>query len=61
MDLMEKKEKMLVQMNEAVKKNNAMLQGEVTKMNTQRQGFHAEVARLNQIIKELENGGNTRP
>ena len=59
-DLIHKKEKMLIQMQEAVNKNNDMLQSEVTKMNAQRQGYNKHVAELNQKIRELENGGNSK-
>ncbi len=48
------KEEQLIKMKEAMDKNMLMLQSEVTKMNTQRQGFNKEVGRLNQKIRELE-------
>lgn len=54
--LLIKKEQQLKSMSVQVAANNAMLQSEVTKMNEQRQGFHAEVSRLSARIRELENG-----
>lgn len=45
------KEKQIVKLSEAMRANDAMLQGEVTRMNEQRQGYHAEVARLNAQIR----------
>ncbi len=58
-NLCELKENQLGKMKEAMDQNMNMLQTEVTKMNEQRQGFNAEVGRLNKIIKDLENGSNT--
>jgi len=54
--LMEKKEKQLINMSQQVQASNEMVQREVARMNEQKQGFHAEVARLNERIRELENG-----
>ena len=53
--LCELKEKQLESMNKAVADNNAMLQQEVTRMNEQKQYYNAELARLNQKIRELES------
>ena len=50
-----KKEALLMAQQAGVRQNSLMLQSEVTRMNTQRQGFHKEVARLNERIRELEN------
>lgn len=50
------KEEQLAKMAKQMQANNAMLQQEVTRMNAQRQGYHAEVARLNARIRELEKG-----
>lgn len=52
--LMILKEAQLLQMADSVNKNNAMLQQEVTKMNTDRQSFNDAVKKLNQRIKALE-------
>ena len=52
--LCELKEKQLIGMNKSLTANNTMLQQEITKINEQRQGFNAEVARLNSRIRELE-------
>lgn len=54
--LCEKKEEQLIKMNEMMRQNNMMLQEQVTKFNSQRQGYNAEVARLNQRIRDLEHG-----
>ncbi len=54
--LMVKKEQQLVKLAANVRANDAMLQSEVTRMNEQKQGFHAEVSRLNARIRELEVG-----
>lgn len=48
------KEAQLLKQSDSVSKNNAMLQQEVTKMNTERQGFNDAVKKLNQRIRELE-------
>ena len=58
--LCELKEKQLISMNAAVRQNNAMLQHEVTLMNEQRQGYNAEVSRLNRLIRELKANGDKR-
>lgn len=50
------KEKQLEKQSQGMERNLAMLQSEVTRMNEQRQGFHAEVRRLNTRIRELESG-----
>ena len=55
-DLLIKKEEQLKAMIAQVNENNAMVQSEVTKMNKQKQGFHAEVSRLTARIRELESG-----
>ena len=53
--LMVVKEKQLEKMTEQVAANNHMLQSEVTRMNKQKQGFHAEISGLNKRIRELES------
>ena len=58
MELCALKEQQLIKMSEAVSKNNAMLQHEVTRMNEQRQGYNRELARLNAQVRELSNGDN---
>ena len=50
------KEQQLEKQADGVRQNLEMLQSEVTKMNEHKQGFHAEVRRLNARIKELECG-----
>jgi len=50
------KEQQLEKLAAAMEANNNMLQSEVTKMNEHKQGFHAEVRRLNTRIRELERG-----
>ena len=52
--LCELKEQQLIKLGEAVRANTAMLQQEVTRMNEQRQGYNAEVARLNAEIREMK-------
>lgn len=53
------KDQQLEAQEESVRRNMEMLQSEVTRMNEQKQGFHAEVRRLNARIKELEDGDNS--
>lgn len=48
------KEKQLIKQGKGVEANNAMLQQEVTRMNEQRQGYNAEVKRLNGEIRKLK-------
>ncbi len=55
-ELMTKKEAQLVSMSKQLLANNELVQSEVARMNAQKQGFHAEVSRLNTRIRELENG-----
>ncbi len=55
-ELLTKKEVQLVSMSKQLLANNELVQIEVTRMNKQKQGFHAEVSRLNIRIRELENG-----
>ncbi len=55
-ELCDKKEQQLIALSKSVDANNAMLQQEVTRMNAQRQGFHAEVSKLNTRIRGLEGG-----
>ena len=52
--LCEKKEEQLIKLDESVRRNNEMLQFEVTRMNEQRQGYNQHVAKLNARIRELE-------
>ena len=54
--LIQLKEATLISMDAQLRANNQMLQAEVTKMNAQKQAFHAEVSRLTARIKELEDG-----
>lgn len=54
-ELCERKEAQLIKLAEAVHANNAMLQQEVTLMNAQRQGYNAEVKRLNTEIREMRS------
>ena len=49
------KEKQLEQQDAAMRRNLAMLQSEVTRMNSKKQGFHEEVRLLNARIRELES------
>ena len=55
-ELLTKKEQQLVSMSKQLLANNELVQVEVSRMNKQKQGFHAEVSRLNTRIRELENG-----
>ena len=55
-ELCEKKEQQLMKMNEAVRKNNEMLQQGISRLNEQKQGYHDHIANLNAKIKELECG-----
>ena len=48
------KEKQLIKLNDNVKKNNAMLQQEVTRMNTQRQDYNKTIAEQGQEIRNLK-------
>ncbi len=48
------KEEQLIRMDKSVKRNNEMIQTQVTEMNSQRQNWNAEAVRLNKRIKELE-------
>ena len=54
--LCELKDNQLKAQQKSVNQNNEMLQSEVTKMNTQRQSYNKELARLNTRIRELERG-----
>ena len=56
--LCEAKEAQIVQMKKALDDNNAMIQSEVTRMNTQRQDAASTVMRLNQEIRKMRNGNN---
>lgn len=56
--MMEKKEQQLEKMETAVRQNLEMLQGEVTRMNEERQGWNAESAQLRARIRELEEHGS---
>jgi hypothetical protein len=52
--LCEMKEKQLNQITHDLRANNSMIQGEVMKLNEERQSFNKHVAELNKKIKELE-------
>ena len=54
--LMVLKEKQLEVLAKQMEANNHMLQSEVTRMNEQRQEYHANVSDLNARIRELERG-----
>lgn len=54
--LCHQKEQQLRQVAKAIESNNAMLQQEVTRMNEQRQGYNAQIAKLNAEIRALKNG-----
>jgi len=55
------KDKQVASMTQSVEQNNMMLQTEVTKMNENKQAYHATIARLNKEVKELRaNGNNNR-
>ena len=47
------KEQQIVTLNHTVTANNAMLQQEVTRMNEDRQGYHAAITRLNTELRAL--------
>ena len=52
------KEERVVKLNEAMIANNEMLQGEITRMNADRQGYNQIVAKLDAEIKELKDGNH---
>jgi seryl-tRNA synthetase len=56
LELVDKKDELLAQMNSMLGENNNLLQSEVTRMNAQRQHYAKEMAKLNTRIKELESG-----
>jgi len=55
LDLCRKQEKQIKLQQEAVEKNNLMLQTQVTEMNEKRQIFNTEIARLNKVIRDGDN------
>lgn len=55
-ELCEKKDAQVKQMEEAVRQNNDLLQQEITRINAQKNAAATEVSRLNARIRELENG-----
>jgi len=58
LELLELKVGQLKQMSEAMEQNNLMLQTEITKMNENKQHYHAKIAELNRTIRELKAHGN---
>lgn len=54
LELIEKKANQLIAASEAVNRNNAMLQQQITEMNEKQQQFNTRVAELNTKIRELE-------
>lgn len=53
-DLMILKEKQLINMNESVRKNNEMIQQQITLINEERQSFNIAAADMKARIRELE-------
>lgn len=51
-DLCRKQEEQIKIQQEAVDQNNLMLTTEITKMNELKQKYNAEIARLNQVIRD---------
>jgi hypothetical protein len=56
LELCRKQEAQIKLQQEAVDKNNQMLQQEVSSMNEKRQVFNKEIARLNALVRELGGG-----
>jgi len=56
--LCELKEQQLMQQQKTVDQVGKMMEQEITRMNSMRQSYNAEIARLNQRIRELEGGDN---
>lgn len=56
--LCEKKEAQLIVLGKQMAANNQMLQSEVTRMNEQRQQYHANIHRLNEEIKSLKDANH---
>lgn len=54
--LAETKERQIKQAQAALNANNAMIQSEITKMNADRQSYAAEIKKLRDRIRELNNG-----
>lgn len=51
-----KKEKQIVSMQKALDANNEMIQGEITRMNEERQHYNKAIADLNAKVRALEHG-----
>jgi len=52
------KEEQITSMKASLAQNNEMIHSEITKMNEERQSYNAQIAKLNQRIRELEGGYN---
>lgn len=55
-ELVEQKEEQIIVMKAALDQNNTMIQGEITKMNAERQNYNKAVADLKAKVRVLENG-----
>lgn len=55
-DLLVLKDKQLKILTDRMDANNVMIQSEVTRMNVQKQEYHANISELGAKIRELENG-----
>ncbi len=58
-DLCEKKEKQIKSLKIALDQNNSMIQGEITKMNADRQEYHKAIATLKHDLRSLEHGDHS--
>lgn len=56
-ELCELKESQITALKAALDQNNAMIQGEITKMNAERQQYNGAIAGLNKQLKEAKRGG----
>lgn len=56
--LCEKKEAQIQSLKKGLDQNNEMIQGQITKMNEERQLYNAAIAELRAKVRELENGDN---
>ncbi len=55
-ELCEKKEEQIKALNKRANDASLMLQHEITRMNEKTQGYHSDIAKLNQKIRDLESG-----
>ncbi len=55
-EMVEEKEKRILQLEAMIEANNRMIQAEITNMNEYRQEVNAQSAKLNARIRELERG-----